>query len=106
MSSTIQLTGGGLRSRKIDHKKPLAVYRHYDIPDLDENAAINKIASVVATGVEKEEEDVYLSGMSLTLFVGTPSAGRLKHKQALGQEPCLYSHSGRVKGHLRLSRLL
>ena len=57
MSSTIHLTGGGLRSRKIDHKKPLAVHRHDDLPDLDEFAS-QKISAVVTTGVEKEEEDV------------------------------------------------
>jgi hypothetical protein len=56
MSSTVHLTGAGLRSRKIDHKKGISIYRYDDLPDLEENTT-QKISAVVTTGVEKEEED-------------------------------------------------
>jgi hypothetical protein len=57
MSSTVHLPGGGNRSRKIDHKKGINIYRYDDLTDLEENAP-QRISAVVATGVEKEEEDV------------------------------------------------
>jgi hypothetical protein len=57
MSSTVHLTGAGIRSRKLEHKKGLSVYRYDDLPDLEENAS-QRISAVVTSGVEKEEEDV------------------------------------------------
>lgn len=49
--------GGKFRSRKLDFKKSLAVYRASDIPDIDQ-AVSHRGVPVVATGVEKEEEEV------------------------------------------------
>ncbi|KAJ3090155.1 Enhancer of polycomb-like protein 1 [Quaeritorhiza haematococci] len=47
----------GLRSRKVDNKRPLPVLRASEVPDLDETASINRTVHAVATGVEKEEEE-------------------------------------------------
>ncbi|KAJ3287225.1 Enhancer of polycomb-like protein 1, partial [Blyttiomyces sp. JEL0837] len=49
---------GSLRSRKVDLKKPLPVLRYNECPDLDETASLNRAIPAVATGVEKEEEEV------------------------------------------------
>ncbi len=46
----------GLRSRKIDHKKALYVFRSADLED--EAATINRALLNISTGVEKEEEEV------------------------------------------------
>ncbi|KAI9357065.1 enhancer of polycomb-like-domain-containing protein [Zopfochytrium polystomum] len=78
---------GSLRSRKVDLKKPLPVLRWSDCPDLDESASLNRAIPVVATGVEKEEEDEHHLKVALnaneagvnkaTLFIPTPDASRL-----------------------------
>ncbi|KAJ3187985.1 Enhancer of polycomb-like protein 1 [Gaertneriomyces sp. JEL0708] len=47
----------GLRSRKVDTKKPLAVYRYHEVPDLDIEASTQRALPQVNTGVEKEEEE-------------------------------------------------
>ncbi|KND00735.1 uncharacterized protein SPPG_03851 [Spizellomyces punctatus DAOM BR117] len=47
----------GLRSRKVDVKKALLVYRYHEVPDLDESSSLNRAILQVATGVEKEEEE-------------------------------------------------
>jgi hypothetical protein len=49
---------GSLRSRKVDWKKPLPVFRWSECLDLDETASINRSIPAIATGVEKEEEEV------------------------------------------------
>ena len=58
----------GLRSRKIDFKKSLAVFRFTDLDDIDEDNALNRTIPTIATGVEKEEEEVTLliKGTSFT----------------------------------------
>ncbi|KAJ3024110.1 Enhancer of polycomb-like protein 1 [Thoreauomyces humboldtii] len=50
-------SGAGLRSRKIDAKRPIPVYRYHEVPDLDQSASLNRAILQVATGVEKEEEE-------------------------------------------------
>ncbi|KAJ3034895.1 Enhancer of polycomb-like protein 1 [Rhizophlyctis rosea] len=50
-------TNSGLRSRKVDHKKSLPVYRYHEVPDFDETSSINRAIPTIATGVEKEEEE-------------------------------------------------
>jgi len=45
------------RSRKIDYRRALPVFRATELPDLDETANSRAIP-VIATGVEKEEEEV------------------------------------------------
>lgn len=52
-------TGGGLRSRKVDIKKHMPIFLFDQTPDLDESSAMNRIIPQVATGVEKEEEEVF-----------------------------------------------
>jgi enhancer of polycomb-like protein len=54
------VTSSGLRSRKVDFKKGLSVYRHGDLDDFDEVANVARIAQNINTGVEKEEEEVFL----------------------------------------------
>jgi hypothetical protein len=46
------------RSRKVDAKRPLSVYRASEIPDLDENLSAQRSVPLVDTGVEKDEETV------------------------------------------------
>ncbi|KAI8592848.1 enhancer of polycomb-like-domain-containing protein [Geranomyces variabilis] len=48
-------TGSGLRSRKVDIKRALPVYRHYEVPDLDQSVSLNTLL-LEATGVEKGED--------------------------------------------------
>ncbi len=50
----------GLRSRKVDFKKPLLVFRLEDIPVKDQSAVLSRNIPIFATGVEKEEEEVCL----------------------------------------------
>jgi hypothetical protein len=38
----------------------MAVIREADIPDLGDTEALNRVVSTVSTGVEKDEEEVYL----------------------------------------------
>ncbi|KAJ1926731.1 Enhancer of polycomb-like protein 1 [Tieghemiomyces parasiticus] len=45
------------RSRKIDFKRPLPVYRASELPDLEDATALQRTAPLVETGVEKEEEE-------------------------------------------------
>lgn len=51
-------THNSLRSRKLDYRRQIPVFKHYEVPDLDESASINRSIVQVATGVEKEEEEV------------------------------------------------
>jgi len=53
-------SGTKFRSRKIDNKRPLAVYRSSELSDLNELTNLSRAAPMVATGVEKEEEEVWL----------------------------------------------
>jgi enhancer of polycomb-like protein len=46
------------RSRKVDAKRPLPVYRASEIPDLDEGLNAQRAVPIIETGVEKEEETV------------------------------------------------
>ncbi len=48
----------GLRSRKVDFKKPLLVFRLEDIPEKDQGSVLSRNIPIFATGVEKEEEEV------------------------------------------------
>ncbi|KAJ1548825.1 hypothetical protein HK405_014466, partial [Cladochytrium tenue] len=78
---------GALRSRKVDLKKPLPVLRWSECPDLDETSSLNRAIPVVATGVEKEEEDEHHLRAALnaheagvnraTVVIPTPDASRL-----------------------------
>ncbi|KAJ1969522.1 Enhancer of polycomb-like protein 1, partial [Dimargaris xerosporica] len=45
------------RSRKIDFKRPLPVYRATDLPGLEDASTLQRTAPIVETGVEKEEEE-------------------------------------------------
>ena len=53
-------SGTKFRSRKIDNKRPLHVYRSSELQDLNELTNLSRAAPMVATGVEKEEEEVWL----------------------------------------------
>jgi hypothetical protein len=80
-------SGTKFRSRKIDNKRPLAVYRSSELQDLNELTNLSRAAPMVATGVEKEEEEEYhlqnalhstQSGVAHhTTFIPTPDASRL-----------------------------
>lgn len=48
----------GLRSRKVDLKKALAVIRFDTVGDPEELAAMSRLTANVSTGVEKGEEEV------------------------------------------------
>jgi hypothetical protein len=47
------------RSRKLDFKKALPIRHAEDLPDLDDEGS--RAVPIVATGVEKEEEEVGLT---------------------------------------------
>ena len=48
-----------LRTRKVDHKRCVQVFRLHEIPDLEEaNNAVQRSVAAVETGVEKDEESV------------------------------------------------
>ncbi|ORX60206.1 hypothetical protein BCR36DRAFT_342692 [Piromyces finnis] len=80
-------SGTKFRSRKIDNKRPLAVYRSSELQDLNELTNLSRAAPMVATGVEKEEEEEYhlqnalhstQSGVAHhTTFIPTPDASKL-----------------------------
>ena len=46
------------RSRKLDFNRPLTVYRHDEVDDFDDFDSPLRSVVQVATGVDKEEEDV------------------------------------------------
>eukprot|EP00842_Homolaphlyctis_polyrhiza_P005502 jgi/Hompol1/5953/HPOL_001836-RA len=50
-------SNSGLRSRKVDNRKPMPIIRYDQVSDLDESSALNRAIPQVATGVEKEEEE-------------------------------------------------
>jgi hypothetical protein len=74
-------TGSGLRSRKVDPKRAMAVVRFDHVNDLDEDSMTNTTIPKVATGVEKEEEEV-------RFFFITTSFSRFPNKNT-----SCYSHS-------------
>jgi len=47
-----------MRARKLDYSRRLRVYRSEEVPDLDDQTQFARNVPVVATGVEKEEEEV------------------------------------------------
>jgi hypothetical protein len=47
-----------MRARKLDYSRRLHVYRAEEVPDLDDQTQFARSVPVVATGVEKEEEEV------------------------------------------------
>ncbi len=53
-----QASSSGLRSRKLDPKRPISVYHASDLLDLDDALALSRTGPNVSTGVEKEEEEV------------------------------------------------
>ncbi|ORX99523.1 hypothetical protein K493DRAFT_406218 [Basidiobolus meristosporus CBS 931.73] len=76
------------RSRKIDDKRPLPVYRASEIPDFDEVANTQRSVPQVETGVEKEEEEEHhlqaaisasqaaRTGDAAPLYIPTPDASK------------------------------
>ena len=58
-----------LRSRKLDYKKPLWIYQHDQVSDLDESSALNRTIPQVATGVEKEEEEVFSDSVVADILI-------------------------------------
>ncbi len=51
-------SSSGLRSRKFDFKKPLTVFALEELPEHDQQSVLNRNIPILATGVEKEEEEV------------------------------------------------
>uniref|UniRef100_A0A9J8CPQ9 Enhancer of polycomb homolog 1 (Drosophila) a n=1 Tax=Cyprinus carpio carpio TaxID=630221 RepID=A0A9J8CPQ9_CYPCA len=48
------------RARALDALKPLPVFRCEDLPDLHEYASINRTVPQMPTGMEKDEESVWM----------------------------------------------
>ncbi|RKP28084.1 enhancer of polycomb-like-domain-containing protein [Syncephalis pseudoplumigaleata] len=78
------------RSRKVDAKRPLPVYRASEIPDLDENLSAQRSVPLVDTGVEKDEETEHHLQAAISaanaaidgstaqpVYIPTPDASRL-----------------------------
>ncbi|KAI8053804.1 enhancer of polycomb-like-domain-containing protein [Syncephalis plumigaleata] len=76
------------RSRKVDAKRPLPVYRASEIPDLDENLSAQRSVPLVDTGVEKDEETEHhlqaaisaanaANEVAQPVYIPTPDASRL-----------------------------
>ena len=57
-SAALIANAAGLRSRKVDLKKPLAIIRFDKVRDPDEIAAMTRLQATETTGVEKGEEEV------------------------------------------------
>jgi hypothetical protein len=55
---TAAASGSGLRSRKVDPKRPMSVVRFDQVDDLDESLMVHRAMTHISTGVEKEEEEV------------------------------------------------
>ncbi|KAH6582002.1 hypothetical protein BASA61_008749 [Batrachochytrium salamandrivorans] len=77
-------SGSGLRSRKVDARRPLSIYHFHEAPDLDESSNLNRTIPQVATGVEKEEEEEHhlqaalVANHTLTqVVIPTPDASTL-----------------------------
>lgn len=66
-------SNAGLRSRKVDHKKPLAVYRQTDLADLEDATNITRTLHNISTGVEKEEEEVSRSWLDADHWKWSPA---------------------------------
>ncbi|KAJ3040400.1 Enhancer of polycomb-like protein 1 [Rhizophlyctis rosea] len=74
----------GLRSRKVDFKKSLTVYRWNEI-DLNDTTPLNRTQAQVSTGVEKEEEEEHHLQAALystthntaPVVIPTPDASKL-----------------------------
>ena len=60
MPTPAHQNSSSLRSRKVDFKKPLLVFRLEDIPLSEQNSILERNIPTFATGVEKEEEEVFL----------------------------------------------
>ena len=58
-----------MRARKLDHTKPLKVYKAEDLPDLEDQSQYGRGIVQIATGVEKEEEEVFLSYFLFLFFL-------------------------------------
>lgn len=53
------MTKPKFRSRKIDQRRAMPIYRPYDVPDMDEgNNNVQRSVAAIETGVEKDEESV------------------------------------------------
>ncbi|RKP11076.1 enhancer of polycomb-like-domain-containing protein [Thamnocephalis sphaerospora] len=75
------------RSRKVDAKRPLPVYRASEIPDLDEGLSAQRSVPLVETGVEKEEETEHHLQAAISasqtnnsvqpVYIPTPDASRI-----------------------------
>ena len=46
------------RSRKLDYNRPLPVHRYDDVIDIDDLGSPIRAVPMIATGVDKEEEEV------------------------------------------------
>ncbi|KAG0043901.1 Enhancer of polycomb-like protein 1 [Gryganskiella cystojenkinii] len=81
--------GARFRTRKINHKQLLRVYRAVDIPDLDESLNLQRSIPQTETGVDKEEESEHhlqaaisasnlstTTGEATALYIPTPDASR------------------------------
>jgi hypothetical protein len=55
---TATASSSGLRSRKVDPKRPMSVLRFDQVDDLDESLMVHRAIPQISTGVEKEEEEV------------------------------------------------
>ncbi|KAI9202210.1 enhancer of polycomb-like-domain-containing protein [Polychytrium aggregatum] len=77
-----------MRSRKVDPKKPLPVFRASELQDLDVASLAAANVAAVATGVEKEEEEEHhlqaalsahssSSGVAAPVVIPTPDASKL-----------------------------
>jgi hypothetical protein len=58
----------GLRSRKLDNRRPLPVYHACELEDAAEVTPVGRNMTQVSTGVEKEEEAVK-SSLALVFWV-------------------------------------
>lgn len=65
--------GSGLRSRKVDPKRRMQIYRFDQVDDLDESQSISRNIPQVATGVEKEEEEEHHLQAALISHTNIPT---------------------------------
>lgn len=64
-------TNGKFRSKKLDFGKPLRVYRYNELKseEIDELFTMSRAVPIVATGVDKEEEKVFVFSLRFIVFL-------------------------------------
>lgn len=67
------------RSRKLDGKRVLPIYRASQLPDLDDTLSLSRTLPQVSTGVEKEEEEEHHLQAAISSYQAANTNGEAKY---------------------------